>query len=429
MHSTVVSAGGVANTGGVWSSIVIVCVTVAELPQASVTVHVLITVAGQLPEGEESEPVTEPEVSQLSVYGNAIIGGTSLIHSTVVSAGGVANTGGVWSSIVMVCVTVAELPQASVTVHVLITVAGQLPEGEESVPITVPEVSQLSVYGNAIIGGTSLIHSTVVSAGGVANTGGVWSSIVIVCVTVAELPQASVTVHVRVIVAGQLPEGAESVPITEPEVSQLSVYGNAIIAGISSIHSTVVSAGGVANTGGVWSSIVIVCVTVAELPQASVTVHVRVIVAGQLPEGEESVPITEPDVSQLSVYGNAIIAGISSMHSTVVSAGGVANTGGVWSSIVMVCVTVAELPQASVTVHVLITVAGQLPEGEESVPITEPDVSQLSVYGNAIIAGISSMHSTVVSAGGVANTGGVTSTVLVMICVHVFVLPHASVAI
>ena len=67
------------------------------------------------------------------------------MHWTVVSAGGSANTGAMVSCTVMSWVTVVVLPQESVMVQVLVITAGQVPDGGESVPITVPEVSQLSV--------------------------------------------------------------------------------------------------------------------------------------------------------------------------------------------------------------------------------------------------------------------------------------------
>src|ERR687897_886664 len=53
--------------------------------------------------------------------------------------------------------------------------------------------------------GTSAIHSTVTSAGAVA-LGGVVSSTVMVCVTVIAFPHASVTLYVRVMIVGHVPE-------------------------------------------------------------------------------------------------------------------------------------------------------------------------------------------------------------------------------
>jgi hypothetical protein len=44
MHSTVASAGAALNTGAVVSCTVTICWPVLVLPQASVAVHVLVTV-------------------------------------------------------------------------------------------------------------------------------------------------------------------------------------------------------------------------------------------------------------------------------------------------------------------------------------------------------------------------------------------------
>ena len=62
-----------------------------------------------------------------------------------------------------------------------------------------------------------------------------------------------------------------------------------------------IAAGGVANTGAMVSLMVIVCVTDDVLPQESVNVQVLVIIAGQVPTGALSVPVTDPDGTQLSV--------------------------------------------------------------------------------------------------------------------------------
>ena len=131
---------------------------------------------------------------------------------------------------------VAVLPQASVNVQVLVTIAGQVPAGGLSVPVTVPGASQLSVYASEVIAGMSPMHWTEMDAGGAANTGAVVSDTVISCVTVAMFPHASVNVHVLVIIAGQVPDGGLSVPVTEPGASQLSVYASEVIAGTSPTH-------------------------------------------------------------------------------------------------------------------------------------------------------------------------------------------------
>ena len=74
------SAGGAANNGATVSNTVINCVMDEVLPQLSVNVHVLVMIAGQAPDGGLSVPVTEPGASQLSVYANEIMAGTSPTH-------------------------------------------------------------------------------------------------------------------------------------------------------------------------------------------------------------------------------------------------------------------------------------------------------------------------------------------------------------
>ena len=62
-----------------------------------------------------------------------------------------------------------------------------------------------------------------VNAGGAGSkTGAIVSEIVMICVTVEVLPQESVKVHVRVIIDGHVPAGAESAPATDPAPTQLS---------------------------------------------------------------------------------------------------------------------------------------------------------------------------------------------------------------
>src|SRR6187455_3689758 len=102
----------------------------------------------------------------------------------------------------MVCDTgVAALPAQSIAVHVLVTVPS--PHASRilaSVKLITTAGSQLSVTIGAVnIGDAG--HWIVASAPSPLSTGGVVSSIVIVCVTgVAALPAQSIAVHVLVIV-------------------------------------------------------------------------------------------------------------------------------------------------------------------------------------------------------------------------------------
>ncbi len=79
------------------------------------------------------------------------------------------------SPTVILCVSVAVFPQASVYVQLRVMISGQLAPSVISVPLTVPLPSQLSVQFNDTIGGTFPTH-TVTSTGDASNTGNSVSS-------------------------------------------------------------------------------------------------------------------------------------------------------------------------------------------------------------------------------------------------------------
>ena len=102
----------------------------------------------------------------------------------------------------MVCEAETEFPQASVADHVRTTVKlfGQPPATVFSVKLTTKFWLQLSVAVTVGAGGTlpDPLQSDVSSAGTPTKTGFSVSVTVTVCEAVAELPQASVAVQVRV---------------------------------------------------------------------------------------------------------------------------------------------------------------------------------------------------------------------------------------
>ena len=65
-------------------------------------------------------------------------------------------------------------------------------------------------------------------------------------------------------------------------------------------------------------------------------VHVRVIISGQVPPLETSVPVTDPAGSQLSVYVRFVIAGTSAAQATVKAVGGATKTGACVSNTVII---------------------------------------------------------------------------------------------
>src|SRR4026208_1076562 len=195
-----------------------------------------------------------------------------------------------------------------------------------------------------------------------------------------------------------------------------------------------VGAAGQVIVGGVTSTVlVIVCTQVALLPQPSVALYVLNVVSVQpdvLVLSLTKVIVIGP--VQLSVAVTKVTSGggTGPLH-TMVGAAGHVITGGVTSTVlVIVCTQVALLPHASVALYVLkiVSVQPDVLVWSPTCVITIGPV-QLSVAVITVMsgAGTGPLHTMVVAAGHVI-TGGVTSTVLVIVCTQVALLPHASVA-
>ena len=117
-------AGTFDKTGTLLSPTFTSCVAVAELPQASVAVHVLTNLyePTHAPFSRTSLNVNLGLASQRSDTEGFVTVGTVPPQLTVIFVGTLVNVGAALSPTEIVCVAVAELPHASVAVHVLITV-------------------------------------------------------------------------------------------------------------------------------------------------------------------------------------------------------------------------------------------------------------------------------------------------------------------
>ena len=116
------------------------------------------------------------------------------------------------------------------------------------------------------------------------------------------LPQESVTLYVLVITSGQEFPSLTSLTnatVGVPQLSASSVTTLMSTAGTSSIHSTF-TATGLLAVGSVISLTVIVCVTLMEFPQLSVTEYVLVITSGQEFPSDTSLTNATTGVPQLS---------------------------------------------------------------------------------------------------------------------------------
>src|SRR6187402_1443242 len=179
-------------TGAVVSCTKIAALQVDELPQSSVTVHVLVTVysAGHAPGVVTSLNVIVTAASHASVAvanSKAGVAGQSIVSFGIT---GQVITGAVVSCTKIVALQVDELPQSSVAVHVLVTVysAGHAPGVVTSSNVIVTAASHASVaVANSKVG---IAGQSIVSFGitGQVITGAVVSCTKIVALQVDELP-------------------------------------------------------------------------------------------------------------------------------------------------------------------------------------------------------------------------------------------------
>ena len=188
-------------------------------------------------------------------------------------------TGAVLSCTVTVCTAVATLPHPSVAVQVRLTIysAGQSPGTMTSLELSVkanPQASDAETEKDGKPG-----QLIVLSGGNNKITGGVTSCTWITCAAVELLPQASVAVHVRVVVyvPWQLPATVWSAKVRVKLLPQASVAVAVAKDGVAGQLMTE-GAGKGLITGAVTSCTVMTWDAVELLPQASVAVHVRVLV-------------------------------------------------------------------------------------------------------------------------------------------------------
>src|SRR5438093_406219 len=288
----VVLAPGWPMVGALVSLSVMVWVWLALLPQASVTVQVrvitLTTWLEQAPLVALSLCVTVPLLHVSVPVGAPVAAGlVSPGHSTWASAGKFTKLGALVSLSVMIWAWLALLPQASVTVQVrvmtLTTWLEQAPLVSLSLCVTLALLHVSLPVGAPVAAGlVSPGHSTVASTGKFTKLGALVSLTVMVWAWLALLPQASVTVQVRVITLTtwleQAPLLSLSLCVTVPLLQVSVPVGAPVAAGlVSPGHSTVASAGKFTKLGALVSLSVMVWAWLALLPQASVTVQVRVI--------------------------------------------------------------------------------------------------------------------------------------------------------
>jgi D-arabinose 5-phosphate isomerase GutQ len=262
------------------------------------------------------------------------------------------------SCTLMVCDAVAELPQASVAVQVLVTLydPAQAPFVVTSAEVNVnalPHASVAVAAANTGVEGQLIVDG----AGRAAMIGAVISWTLMVWDFVETFPQASVAVHVRVTLYD--PAHAPGVVTSaEVKVNALPHASTAVAIAKTGVAGQLIvdSAGRVAMIGAVMSWTLIVWAEVEIFPHPSVAVHVRVTLydPAHAPEVVTSANVNVNALPQLSAAVATANTGVEGQL-IVDGAGRAAMIGAVISCTLIVCDAVDEFPQASVAVHVLVT--------------------------------------------------------------------------
>jgi hypothetical protein len=268
-------------------------------------------------------------------------------------------------------------------------------------------------------------------------------TVMVLVIGVNALPQASVAVHVSIIVPPQAPGLAERVErfdvpaIRHAPVNPL-VKALVLGAGIA-VQFTVTSAGGVIVGRGAGFTVMVRVTGVKALPQASVAFQVSMMVPPQAPEGLWTekvdgleVPLIRHPPAAPLVYGMVLGAG-RAPQSTVISAGAVIVGSGAGLMVILRVTGAKALPHSSVAVHVSVTVPPQAPGMAENVErfdwpvIRQPPVFEL-VKVRILGSGSGSPQAIVIAAGAVI-VGNDAGLIVIVRLTGARALPQASVAV
>src|SRR6188768_4391003 len=347
-------------------------------PSVNVTIGVL----------QAAVAVAEPSAAVISVAEG--------LQPRVTRAGVIIIVGGLGAlSHVTVLVIVAELPQPSTAVNILVCEDEQLAvDTAASVNVTVA-VLQASVAdaepSSAVISVAAGLQPSGTTTYDPVNVGGIWSEVQLtVLIAVAELPQPSEAMNVLTC------ENAQPAELTAPSVNvtigvlQAAVAvaepRAAVISEAEGLQPRVTRAGVIIMVGGLGAlSHVTVLVIVALLPQPSMAVNVLVCEEEQLlvdtaPSVEVMLRVLQPSVAVADPRA-AVISVAAGLQPSGTTTYDPVNVGGIWSAVhLTVLVTVAVLPQPSTAVNILVCEEEQLavdtaPSVNVTVAVLQPSVA------------------------------------------------------
>ena len=354
MAETVIFAGAVI-VGKIRSTTVTDCVAVAVCPAKSVTVQVTIV----FPRGKVVGAllvVTEP--AQLSVTTgepNATPVAVQLEFALTVTAEGAVIVGLVLSTTVTTCVAVAIFPALSVTVHV--TVVFPIGNDAGALLVTLATLQLSVVYAlpntKAEFVTLQLVVALKTTFPGGTTIGKPLSTTVTVWDALLALPLASVIVQTTVVTPKGYTVGALFVIELTVQLSVAIGFPRLILKATQLAFADTVIFAGAEIDGSVLSVTVTNCDAVAELPAASVAVHVTVVFPIGKVAGALLVAVTAEQLSLVTGVPNATPDALHDAFANTETADGAVIIGAILSKTITVCVAELVFAFASVNVQVI----------------------------------------------------------------------------
>ena len=248
------------------------------MPDPSVTVQVtVVTPNGKVP-GALFVTLATEQLSAVVAVPNATLNALHVPFAFTVTFAGAVIVGFVLSFIVTVCVAVAVFPEPSVTVHVTVVVPNGKVAGALFVTLATVQLSAVVAVPKVTVVATQLLSADAVTFAGAVIVGFVLSITVIVWVAVVLFPAASVAVQVTVVFPNGKLAGASFDVTALVQLSIATGVPKLAMVAVQLLSAETVISEGATRYGPVLSLTVTACVVVAIFPEASVTVHVTMVV-------------------------------------------------------------------------------------------------------------------------------------------------------
>jgi hypothetical protein len=329
-------------------------VAVAKLPLPSTTVQVTVVVPVLNAAGALLVTLATEQLSVAIGVPKATLVTEQVLPEFNVIADGAIITGLTLSVTTTVCVAVALFPEASVTVQVTIVVPVKKVVGALLTTLATEQLSDVVGVPKLTLNATHPSFAVKATFVGAVIVGNSVSITVTVWLAVAKLPLPSTTVQITVVVPIGNVAGALFVTLATEQLSAvIGVPSTTPVAAHGALAGTVMF-NGAEIVGNVASFTTTICVAVAMFPEASVTVHVTVVVPNKNNAGALLVTVATWQLSDVIGVPKATTAPEHPFVEVTSTFCGATSDGLIVSTTVTVWLAVAVLPAASVTVHVTV---------------------------------------------------------------------------